>query len=212
MRGAEEAGARLEDPLGREWDPHGDAERLMDLVRGAAAGDRGAWSALVERFAPLVWSVVRGYRLSPQDAADVSQTTWLRLAEHLHRLRQPERIAGWLATTAGRECLALIRRNRRQLPTTDEMLTEVPDPDVAGLPETSLLASVEQAELWEAFSTLPQRFQILLRLLFADPQPSYQQIAAATGMSVGSIGPTRGRALQLLRDCIRARATGAVDS
>ena len=75
------------------------------LVRGAAQGQEPAWRALVDNFAGLVWSVIRGYRLNPADAADVSQTTWLRLAEHIASLRQPERVGAWLVTTAGRECL-----------------------------------------------------------------------------------------------------------
>jgi len=199
VQGIAEAGARLEAPDESGSDAGRDAEHLAELVGDAARGDSAAWAALVDRLAPLVWCVVRGYRLSPQDASDVSQTTWLRLAENIDRLRQPERVAAWLATTAGRECLALIKRNQHQVPTDDEFLAEVPDHDPAGLPEVSSLRSEEQAELWDAFSTLPQRSQVLLRLLFADPPPSYQEIAAATGMRVGSIGPTRGRLLQELR-------------
>jgi hypothetical protein len=103
--------------------------QLADLVRDAARGDAAAWSALVDRLAPLVWSVIRGYRLGAHDAADVSQTTWLRLAQHIDRLREPERVAAWCATTAGRECLALIRRNQRQVPTDDAYLAEILDED-----------------------------------------------------------------------------------
>jgi len=181
--------------------PRSDAAsgQTADLVRDAALGDADAWTALVDRLAPLVWSVTRGYRLSAQDASDVSQTTWMRLAENVHRLRDPERVGAWLATTAGRECLRLLRRNQRQQPTDDELLAEIPDRDPAGLPEASTLRSEEQAELLRVLSTLPARSQVLLRLLFADPPPSYREISEVTGMSIGSIGPTRGRVLQELR-------------
>src|SRR5258707_2210453 len=113
-----------------------EAGRVAELVAAAAAGDEGAWSRLVDHFAGLVWSVIRGYRMSAADAADVSQTTWLRLAEHIHKVREPERIGAWLATTAGRECLRLIRQNRRAIPSDNIYLTQVPDPDPAVAPET----------------------------------------------------------------------------
>jgi RNA polymerase sigma factor (sigma-70 family) len=172
-------------------------------VRAASRGDAGAWSALVDRFAPLVWSIARSYRLSQHDAADVSQTTWLRLAEHIHHVRQPERVGAWLATTAGRESLAVIRRGQRQVPSEESTLTEALDDDVSDEPADRTLRAAESAELWRAFSALPARSQLMLRLLFADPQPSYQEIATLTGMPIGSIGPTRARCLQELRQLLK---------
>jgi RNA polymerase sigma factor (sigma-70 family) len=180
-------------------------------VRNAARGDAAAWSTLVDRLGPLVWSVIRGYRLGAHDAADVSQTTWLRLAQHIDRLRQPERVAAWCATTAGRECLALLRRNQRQVPTDDAYLAEVLDEDPVAQPETTTVRAEEQAELWATFSTLPARPQLLLRLLFADPPLTYQEIAATTGMAVGSIGPTRGRLLHHLREALTAKTASVTD-
>jgi len=182
-----------------------EAERVAGLVAAAASGDDGAWSRLVDHFAGLVWSVIRGYRMSVADSADVSQTTWMRLAEHIHKVREPERIGAWLATTAGRECLRLIRQNQRAVPSDDVFLTEVPDADPAVAPEHRILALERDGELWEAFSELPGKAQVLLRLLFADPPPSYEEISAATGMPIGSIGPTRGRYLAQLRDRMELR-------
>src|SRR5271165_2750307 len=89
---------------------------LGTLVRRAAEGDEQAWAALVGRFASLVWGIARGHGLTQADAADVSQTTWLRLAEQLKLIRQPERIGAWLATTARRECLRTLRRQKREVP------------------------------------------------------------------------------------------------
>src|ERR1700737_4120025 len=115
-----------------------EAKRVAALVAAAAGGDEGAWSGLVDHFAGLVWSVIRGYRMSAADAADVSQTTWLRLAEHIHKVREPERIGAWLATTAGREGLRLIRHNQRAVPSDDVFLAEAPDTDPAWAPEPPL--------------------------------------------------------------------------
>ena len=188
------------------------AERVSALVAAAAEGDEGAWSGLVDHFAGLVWSVIRGYRMSAADAADVSQTTWLRLAEHIHKVREPERIGAWLATTAGRECLRLIRHNQRAVPSDDVFLVEIPDADPAVAPETRILNLERDGELWEAFSDLPEKAQVLLRLLFADPPPSYEEISAATGMPIGSIGPTRGRYLAQLKVRMELRTLQAADT
>jgi RNA polymerase sigma factor (sigma-70 family) len=188
------------------------AERVAALVAAAAGGDEGAWSRLVDHFAGLVWSVIRGYRMSSADAADASQTTWLRLAEHIHKVREPERIGAWLATTAGRECLRLIRHNQRAVPSDDVYLAEVPDADPAVAPETRVLKLERDGELWEAFSELPGKAQLLLRLLFADPPPSYEEISAATGMPIGSIGPTRGRYLAQLKGRMELRTLQSADA
>src|ERR1700730_18165189 len=85
-------------------------------MKAAANGDAAAWEALVEQFSGLVWAVARSHRLSSADAADVSQTTWLRVVEHLDRISEPERLGAWLATTARRESLAAIRRGGRTIP------------------------------------------------------------------------------------------------
>jgi RNA polymerase sigma factor (sigma-70 family) len=171
---------------------------LSELVHAAADGDQRAWEALVGRFNGLVWSVARAHGLSRADAADVSQTAWLRLVEHLHRLRDPERVGTWLASTARHEALRTLRRGRRQVPVGDAAELEGAGPP-AESPEASALASERNDLLWRAFAELPPRCQRLLRVLMADPAPSYQQVAVALEMPIGSIGPTRGRCLYRLR-------------
>jgi RNA polymerase sigma factor (sigma-70 family) len=178
--------------------PWGD-ERVSDvgqLVRDAADGDQAAWNRLVERFNGLVWSVARGHRLDSADASDVVQTTWLRLVENLGRLQEPERVGAWLATTARRESLRTLRVSARQVPTETELL---PDPGTDVPPAAELLASERDRALWTAFGGLSERCQVLLRLLVADPPPSYEDIGAALDMPIGSIGPTRQRCLERLR-------------
>jgi len=168
------------------------------LVTDAAEGDPQAWTALVERFSGLVWSVTRAYRLSPADAADVCQTTWLRLVEHLGDIRDRERVGAWLATTARRECLLTLRKAGRAVPTEfdDDHLVS---PDNTSDVDAGLDAGRYQAALWRAFEDLPERGRALLRVLMADPAPSYAEAAAALGMPIGSLGPTRARCLDRLR-------------
>jgi RNA polymerase sigma factor (sigma-70 family) len=175
----------------------GDRDRAAEsLVRAAARGDAGAWDELVERYAGLVWAVARAHRLSAADAADVAQTTWLRLLEHLGRLKAPGAVGAWLATTARRECLHVLRQAARCRPSD-----VVPEPvaDTEADADLPLLMAERDATLWKAFTRLPARDQALLRLLTSDPRPSYDEIGSALGMPIGSIGPTRARALERLR-------------
>jgi RNA polymerase sigma factor (sigma-70 family) len=173
---------------------------VAELVRRAGEGEQRAWDALVERFNGLVWSVARGYGLGDTDAADVVQTTWLRLVEHLSRIREPDHVGAWLATTARREAQRTKRRAARQLPAEeDDLDTGDPSPG----PEVLAVAADRDRVLWRSLLALPERCRTLLRILAADPPPSYQEVSAALSMPVGSIGPTRGRCLELLRQALR---------
>jgi RNA polymerase sigma factor (sigma-70 family) len=173
-----------------------DPVTITRLVQAAASGDHGAWDALVDEFGGLVWAVARAHRLGDADAADVAGATWLALVEHLDRLRDAERVGAWLATTARRECLRVLRNAQRQVPTGDDFAEQPSDGvDVAA----ELMIEERDAALWQAFGRLPARDQALLRLLVADPQPSYEEISAALQMPIGSIGPTRARSLERLR-------------
>ena len=169
------------------------------LVLAAAGGDQRAWSELVDRFSGLVWAIARAHRLGQADAADVSQTTWLRLVEHLDTLRDPDHVGGWLATTARHECLRVIRRSNREVP--DDTLGDESDPsgDPVPSPESVVLSNERRTMLWQSLGRLSQRCQLLLRALAAAPQPSYADVSAALAIPVGSIGPTRARCLEHLR-------------
>jgi RNA polymerase sigma factor (sigma-70 family) len=177
-----------------------------DLVRDAAGGDQGAWNQLVERYSRLVWAVARGHRLAHADSADVFQTTWLRLVEHLGRVRDPEQLAGWLSTTARHESLRVLRLGRRERP--DEDVADGREANGHGDPglEPALLAVEERASVAAAFARLSERCQALLRLVVAEPGLSYADVAGVLGIPVGSIGPTRGRCLDQLRRLLEAAA------
>jgi RNA polymerase sigma factor (sigma-70 family) len=164
------------------------------LVRAAAAGNEDAWEGLVNEFSPLVLGVARAHRLTEADASDVAQTTWLRLVEHLERIQDPDRIGGWLATTAWRESMRVKRRATKQI-VTDHLPEPSSEDDVA----QRLVTAERDAAVREAFHRLQGRDQALLRLLVSDPAPSYEQIGAILDMPVGSIGPTRARSLTRLR-------------
>lgn len=171
--------------------------QLQELVRRARGGDDRAWEELVERFRGLVAAITRGFRLSPSDAADVSQTTWLRLFESIDRVREPERLAAWIGTTVRRECLRVLRAAARELPTDQVERGEVsPSFDVPG---QQLLATEARATVQDAVAGLSDRHRRLLTALFAAPRPSYARVADQLDMPVGSIGPTRQRAVERLQ-------------
>src|SRR5215471_1430485 len=89
------------------------------LVQHAAGGDMQAWERLVDQYSKLIWSITAEYRLVESDAADVVQTTWLRLLEHIDRIQSPDRLGSWLATTARNECLRCLAARKRMVLTHD---------------------------------------------------------------------------------------------
>ncbi len=172
---------------------------VASLLEAASNGDQTAWDALVERYARLVWSVVRGFRLDDAAAHDVFQTVWLRLVEHVDRIREPERLPGWLSMTAKNECIRVLKRQRRQIPSEFEY--DVADPIARDAAEPLIdLETIEVA--MEAFGQLSAEHQQLMRLLCADPPLDYETIASIIDRPIGSIGPTRARCLAKLRAII----------
>jgi RNA polymerase sigma factor (sigma-70 family) len=168
------------------------------LVTRARAGDQQAWNALVERYAPLVWSLCRRYQLGGADAADAGQNVWLHLVDQLGNIRDPAALPGWLATTTRRECGRVLRA-RRSPPAVVVLDAEnIPDQHT-GLAEHELLVAERHAALREAFTDLPSRCQRLIGMLTDDPPAPYAKISAELGIPIGSIGPTRSRCLDMLR-------------
>jgi RNA polymerase sigma factor (sigma-70 family) len=167
------------------------------LVRSAANGDRDAWNLLVERFASTVWAITGGYRLGAEDARDVFQTTWLRLVEHLDRIEQPAAVGAWLATTARRESLRVLRLSGREVPSGGDF--DRVDLTSSAAVDRDLIAGEQDALVRGLVDQLPVRSRFLLHLLSAEAPLSYKRISDALSMPIGSIGPTRGRALEKLR-------------
>ncbi|MGW5054523.1 RNA polymerase sigma factor [Actinokineospora sp. NPDC004072] len=169
-----------------------DDPAVVSLVLAARAGERAAWDAIVERYAPLVWAICARHRLARPDADDVAAAVWLRLVERLDALREPAALPGWLATTTRNECVHLLRG--REVPVADEFPDEPAEPV-----EDWLLARERAIALRAGFAALSERCRRLLALLFADPPAPYRAVSADLAMPVGAIGPTRARCLEQLR-------------
>ncbi len=168
------------------------------LVARAASGDQAAWNDLVERYAPLVWSICSRYRLGSHDIEDVGQTVWLRLVGQLGKLREPAALPGWIGTTTQRECVRVLRAARRSghAGTVPDDLESLAGPVAI---EQEIIMGETHAALRAAFAELPLRCRQLLSMLMSDPPHSYSEISDVLEIPVGSIGPQRGRCLQHLR-------------
>jgi RNA polymerase sigma factor (sigma-70 family) len=167
---------------------------LASLVEGARANDGAAWAELIGRLDRMARKIARSYRLQEADVDDVLQTVWLRLHEHLGRLRDPNAVAGWLATTTRRESLRVLQMHTREQLTDDPELLESVDRD---RPDSVLLAAERDDVLRRALGTLPPHQRRLMVLLAAAPD-DYRQISERLNMPIGSIGPTRARSLTRL--------------
>lgn len=179
------------------------------LVERCRRGDPGAWNALVKRHQRLVYAIVTRIGLDEHGAADVFQTVFARLIEHLPRIVDPSRLGGWIAVTAKREALLQLRRARRNVSMTrsnddgdgDGDAPEWEFTDDAAMPDQALDELQQLASLRRALDRLDERSRTLLLLLFRadDEKVPYDEVARQMGMPVGSIGPTRARCLAKLR-------------
>lgn len=182
-----------------------DHARVAALFDAARTGDRAALNELVTLLTPLLWQVARDQGLDSDRAADVVQTTWLRLLGAFAEIRSPVALTGWLITVTKREAWRAgeKRQAERPLPDLPERLTEPSPP-----PEDSVLRDDQRVRLWDAVNKLPERCRSLLRIVAFVHRPDYAEVGARLGMPRGSIGPTRGRCLARLRETLLADGEG----
>jgi RNA polymerase sigma factor (sigma-70 family) len=179
---------------------------LPILVQRAGQGDEQAWTQLVQRYNPMLRTIARSLRLSQEEGADAAQTTWLELTRNLGRIRDPDRLGSWLATTMRHESLRLLGTRRREQLVDDWSVM----PARAGGGVDAEITRLERDRLlWQAVDDLPAHQRTLMRMLSRASRPSYQEVAREMAMPVGSIGPTRARALLRLRGLLAERGVEA---
>jgi len=149
-------------------------EHVADLLRGVVDGDPAAWNEIVHRYGKLVTSTVRSFRLQDADALDAVQTTWLRLAEHAHQIQEPERLGGWLITTARRICLHILYHNKRA-PANLNVVAEAVVTAATDEPEQRVVDAETTRILWNLVSKLSPRPRTVLQALFTDNRLSYAE-------------------------------------
>ena len=171
-----------------------------DLIRACRSGDARAWERLLDNYERLVFSISLNYGLTTDDAADVAQITFTILLQNLDTLPDDIRLSPWLATVARRHTWRLLAQNRREAVNPDE--------DLAG--NKALGGVVDDRErqelaewLYQGLSLLDERCrQLLLALYFDAEEPSYAKVADRMKMPIGSIGPTRARCLEQMRQSL----------
>ena len=178
-------------------------DTVANLLLGIGDGDSAAWDEIIRRYGRLVSATVRSFRLQEADALDAIQMTWLRLAEHTHQVRDPERLGGWLATTARRECLRILHQAKHGPSLVDMAAETFPDPSAN--PERRAVDADTACVLWKLVDELSPRRRTLLRKLFTDDPCSYDTVSRIAGIPLGAIGPTRARALRQLRKMLSER-------
>jgi RNA polymerase sigma factor (sigma-70 family) len=179
------------------------------LVCACLDGEAAAWNALVARYQRLVFTIALRCGLDESAAADVFQVVFERLHVSLPRLVQPDRLQAWIVTTAKREAIRSSQRARRTVSLDDPAgetvaLLAADDP----LPDAVVEDLRSLDRLRDALARLDERCRALLTALFLEPgdvEPSYREIAERLGMRIGSLGPTRARCLEKLRQLMEQR-------
>lgn len=173
-----------------------DGTSNAELLGQAAGGSDDAWRSIVDDHTGLVWSIIRTYAIGHEAQDDVFQTVWLRLAENLTKIQQPERLASWLARVARNEAVSMYRKRTKVVPQEDLGV----DVD-SGAPEPGHAIDVafEQGVVRSALEKLSAPCRRLLTMLVTVPKLSYTEIGGLLEIPVGSIGPTRSRCLDQIR-------------
>jgi RNA polymerase sigma factor (sigma-70 family) len=175
------------------------------LILACRSGDATAWEQLVDRYQRLVYSIALHAGLDQEQSSDVFQRVFAKLVERLEQIEQPAMVGSWLATTARHEAWRFSRRERMvRFASLESLDTAESFVDKSLQPEALMLFLEEQHQVRTAVAALDERCRKLLVLLFYQADsPAYAEIAAALGMSEGSIGPTRARCLQKLRQLLK---------
>ncbi len=168
---------------------------FAELVGLAREGDARAWEQIVHGLSGLVWRALANFGLSVADRQDTYAATFFRLFERLDTIREPEKLPGWMATTARNEALTLLRARNRV-----DVRDQLGDgPAALAASDERLLDDELLSALRAGFGRLTPACQQLLRLASAVPKLSYQEIGDLLEIPHGSIGPTRQRCLDRLR-------------
>jgi len=185
------------------------------LVAAALDGEQHAWNELVARLERVVWKAVNMMTTDPDVRDDAFAATWLRLAERLGSIREPDKLPGWLTTTATNEVRQIVRRrNRAEVSITATWRSGRVDGagDLAdrlvgddGEHATSVVRAESDAEVRRAFARLDEACrEVITVLVLADPPLPYDEASELLDRPIGSLGPTRGRCLEKMRKLLES--------
>lgn len=185
-----------------------------ELVEAATKSDQEAWEQLIGRYQPLINAINLRHQLAPSDAHDVSQYVWMQLLSHIHTLRDPRALPGWIAATTKHRCYEILRAHKRSV-TVDplviarsdlvDMAARSTNSEVHFAVDDELLRAEQRCAVRQGLAELTETQQQLLLLLVADPPVPYCEISRRMRLPIGSIGPTRARLLKKLQKTIAVR-------
>lgn len=187
-------------------------EELSALVARALERDEQAWQALVRGLERVVWKAVVMMTADPEVRSDAFAATWLRLAERLPTIREPEKLPGWLTTTATNEVRQIVRQRGHDhvpfsgLPGAGDdggfgLIDQLSDDD--GDRAHELAAAENRRDVRVAFGQLDEGCRELITVLvLADPPIPYDEASERLGRPIGALGPTRGRCLDKLKQLL----------
>jgi RNA polymerase sigma factor (sigma-70 family) len=174
------------------------------LVEQCLKGSEEAWSRLINKYKNLIFSIPVKYGFTPEDSTDIFQSVCLVLLSELSNLREPRALAAWLIQTTARKCSRWKELHGRLIET--ELRDENVSKESLKRPEEALHDLEREQLLREAVSMLASDCKRLVELLFFQPRPlTYEEIAQILGLPKGSVGPTRMRCLDKLRQSLERR-------
>jgi RNA polymerase sigma factor (sigma-70 family) len=181
-----------------------------ELLGRCRAGDEDAWEQVVNKYKRLIYSIPLNFGLTTEDAADIFQQTFISLVENLERLRPDSNLGAWLAVVARRHALHHLRKRKRE--------QVVPNGDLGDSEQLLAIVATDPTVDLEMMQTIDQGLDqigrrcrdLLLALYFDSQQPSYEEIAERMNIAVGSVGPTRGRCLERLKEVLSDKREGVV--
>lgn len=181
------------------------ADTDYELLQGCRKGDARAWQAVLDRYERLVFSVALNYGLTRDDAADITQLTFTIFMQSMDDLEDDSRLGAWLATVAKRHTWRLLKRRRREQVDPEEDLADDPTLQATPIQPRHMERMAQLEWINQGFNLISERCRELLQMLYFDEEePSYEEVAAALDMAVGSIGPTRARCLQRMKSALEA--------
>jgi RNA polymerase sigma factor (sigma-70 family) len=171
-------------------------------VKECLAGNEEAWSALIDKYKALIYSIPVKYQMPPQEAADVFQAVCMELLSRLPGLREPKALPAWLIQVTHHQCFRWKRQQQRVVSSDSE--TGILEPEIPPIAESLIRQTQEEQILREAISELaPQCQKLVAALFFESPARPYADIAAELGLAVGSIGFTRQKCIERLRKSLK---------
>jgi RNA polymerase sigma factor (sigma-70 family) len=185
-----------------------------ELIEAARKCDEEAWEQIICRYQPLINVISRRHRLATYDAHDLSQYVWMQLLGHIHKLREPRALPGWISTTTTHRCYEILRAHKRSVSVDPQVICRFERIDTAatrtstegrGAVDDALLRAEQRRAIRQGLAELTATQQQLLLLLVADPPVPYCEISRRMNLPIGSIGPTRARLLKKLQKSIAVR-------